>query len=1445
MKWVSSGLALLLMAFLALTYSAPSQAYRTETRSWALEGCQNLLAWQQLHPPEWNWSLTCRDMALDNTGRDNPDYLGCYAVWGHADIPSEGSYGTDQDWGRYCYGVDDDPAGGNLGLAGGCDGGEGGCPAAGAISDAGAPMVGDPINAATGNKYLEEEDYASDRWLTFRRFYNSDGNIVSTGMGYRWSHSFARKLARTDYGNGTSVATAYRPNGLREMFHRDTIGAWKGAQNNPDTLSQTVDAKGVVTAYTLWIAALKHRETYSPDGLLLRIQDATGQTETLTYSDSHTDYSVATVPNLLLSVTAPDGRQLSFAYDRNAHVSQVTLPDGRVLSYDHDSMGDVSAVTFPDGKVRQYVYNEQSLTGGTTLATALTGIVDENGTRYENTSYDSSARATSAELVGGVGRVSISYNADGSSDVTYPLGGVSHQTFATVLGAFRVGTLDKPCGECGQNYASRTYDANGYPSTFTDFLGHVSNRTYDTNGLLTQVIEAKGADEQRTTNTTWNTSLRVPLVRTVLDAHGTLVAKQGWAYNATGQVTAMCVIAPSVASTYTCTASGTPPAGVRRTVNTYCTAVDTTACPLPGLLLSSDGPRNDVKDITRYTYYLTTDESGCGTTGGPCHHLGDLQSVTSGAGLTTTYVAYDKAGRPTRIKAPNGALTDLTYTPRGWLASRTLRANVDGSASTADATTALTYNPDGTLHQFVDPDGVTTTYTYDAAHRLTDITDGNGAHVHYTLDAAGNRTGEQVLSPNGAVVRANSRTYNPLGQLTAVTDGLGRTTFSAASSDSYDANGNLVQSQDGLGIQQKQVFDGLNRLISTIRNYQGSDTATANAQSVTSYDALDRVTGFSDPDGLNTTYDIDGLGNVTGLHSPDTGTTARTFDTAGNVATSTDAMQVASTSTYDADNRLSATRYADTTANVQYKYDEADSVTGCTGSYGKGHLTRIVESNGGLVFCYDGRGNVVAKRQTVGTKTTTTAYTWTLGNRLSATVTPNGTTIRYTRDALGNITTVTATQGGVTTTVVSNSVYMPFGPLSSYRLGDGQTVTRTFDATGALTDIDSTAFSLHVKRDVMGNIKAIGDAPGVPTALETYGYDALYRLTGVNAGDGTAVEAYTYNATGDRLSKVAPGMLTGTYTYKTGTHQLTGVGTTTRQVDARGNTTANVLASGTYGFGYNPRNRLTVVQNSGTTVGSYVLNALGQRVQKVAGGVTTRFDYDEASRLLGESNGAATRDYVWMDGMPVGIVDHVGNASTAAFVHADGLGSPRVVTNAGGIVLWQWAYADNTFGEKAPTSTTGYVLNLRYPGQYFDAESGLNYNVNRDYEPATGRYIQSDPIGLDGGMSTYGYVSQNPLGSIDPLGLCEDDRCKKVKEDALEECSDTSLPTFNYGFRFWNCVNAYIAAHGCGPGGKPIPNPDESPAVAPPDDGAKRRAIGWGLGAAALRLLGALLLSSP
>ncbi|GAB3778918.1 RHS repeat-associated core domain-containing protein [Dyella agri] len=133
--------------------------------------------------------------------------------------------------------------------------------------------------------------------------------------------------------------------------------------------------------------------------------------------------------------------------------------------------------------------------------------------------------------------------------------------------------------------------------------------------------------------------------------------------------------------------------------------------------------------------------------------------------------------------------------------------------------------------------------------------------------------------------------------------------------------------------------------------------------------------------------------------------------------------------------------------------------------------------------------------------------------------------------------------------------------------------------------------------------------------------------------------------------------------------------------------------------------------------------------------------------------GTSTRDYVWMDGIPVANVDTTGTTSTIAYVTADQLGTPRAIADSSGTTVWQWAYQSNAWGEAAPTGT-GYVYNLRFPGQYADAETGLSYNVNRDYDSDTGRYMQSDPLGLKGGqLNTYAYVGNNPLEFIDQLGL--------------------------------------------------------------------------------------------
>ncbi|WP_177229299.1 RHS repeat protein [Dyella sp. OK004] len=1114
-----------------------------------------------------------------------------------------------------------------------------------------------------------------------------------------------------------------------------------------DRLAAAYDTTGAITSW-VYTTSDGQKEHYDSAGHLMSLERRDGQTQSLTYD----------VVGRLTSVADPQGRAVLFSYDAKGRVQSLQDPSGGVYQFAYDANNNLTDIAFPDTYVRHFIYGENNGTTNLAGPNDQTGVVDEAGTRIDTTRYTTwwgAVAATSGP--DGIDATGFSYSVNGVPGDTYSitdaLGAVETTSLIYMYGISKPSVVSRTCAGCQTQATSYTYDANGRLSSTIDANGHITATTYDANGLLTHKVEAQGATEQRTIDTVWDVTLRVPLQRDTKNAQSVVVNRSGWIYNAKGQPLARCDIDPVQAGSYTCVAAGNPPVGVRRSTYSYCDAVDSTQCPLVGLLLSTTGPRTDLTSTTHYSYYLTTDESGCGTAGDVCHRAGDLYQVTDALGHATTYAAYDKNGRVTRQSDANGILYDFTYHPRGWLLTRTVRANADGSASASDAVTQIAYDPTGNVSKVTDPDGVFVSYTYDAAHRLTDITDALGNRIHYTLDAAGNKTKEETFDTGGTLRRSLARTYNTLGQLTGIKDGLSRTVFDASFTDSYDANGNLVRSADALGIQRKQGYDGLNRLVSTLDNYNGTDTATQNTQSVFAYDARDQLLGVGDPDGLNTTYDYDGLGNATAVHSPDTGTTQVVYDAAGNRTQTTDAKGTVSTSTYDALNRLTAVSYADTTLNVAYHYDESDTVTGCVGSTPVGRLTRVIETAVSTVYCYDARGNVTLKRQGQSTQIDVTQYSYTLADRLSSVINPSTTTTRYTRDGAGRVTTVTVTPPGTSAgNVVSNITYLPFGPITSYTLGNGQTVTRSYDANYALTDVVSPALNLHFARGAMGNPTALGNASGANPAIETYSYDALYRLTGVT---GPNNESYTYSKTGDRLSKTASGLATGSYGYQSGMHWLTSIGSDARTYDANGNTTGNATGGETFGYGYNGHNRMTVVQRNGQTVAIYSYNAIGQRITKnvtFPQAISQRFAYDENSQLIGEY-GTTNRDYIWLGTLPIAVVDINSTTSTVNYIHADEFGTPRAITDSTGASLWQWSYQGNPFGEQQPTSSGGYVFNLRLPGQYYDAESKLANWGFRSYDAATGRSPQSDPTGLGGGLSTYAYVANTPLTGIDPLGL--------------------------------------------------------------------------------------------
>jgi len=165
-------------------------------------------------------------------------------------------------------------------------------------------------------------------------------------------------------------------------------------------------------------------------------------------------------------------------------------------------------------------------------------------------------------------------------------------------------------------------------------------------------------------------------------------------------------------------------------------------------------------------------------------------------------------------------------------------------------------------------------------------------------------------------------------------------------------------------------------------------------------------------------------------------------------------------------------------------------------------------------------------------------------------------------------------------------------------------------------------------------------------------------------------------------------------------------------------------------------------------VGEYVHNAMGQRVVKDTAGGAVHFVYDLSGRLVAEADGttgAATAEYVY-EGMPLAFL----RGGAVYYIHTDHLGTPQALTDSSGAIAWNAVY--RPFGETAHAGGS-VAFNLRFPGQYFDAETGLHYNWFRDYDPALGRYVQSDPIGLRGGWNTYGYVGGNPVRRMDWLGL--------------------------------------------------------------------------------------------
>lgn len=1179
--------------------------------------------------------------------------------------------------------------------------------------------VGNPCDAKTGDKFQQETDVDLG-WVSFTRYYHSAMSLSSGGFGAGWSHAHSMRLSpATDVvglidGSGyqtrflKSGAAYVSANGAGDRIVANATG-WKLYRAFSALL---FDANGILT------------ERQQEDGTFLRYgYDSYGRLFTLTHSS---------------------GRTLQVNYSGSSAYSPIaTLTlDGRVLAtYGYDQNGAVSSVTYADGQQRIYHYEDAR------FPTYLTGVTTEDGQRYSTFTYDDVGRVVSSRHHDGIDGVTLAYPTAGGTVVTDALG---KQTTYTLSpdgnGPRKIMAVADSAGVVEQSYYDVASDFRRRLDTVTDRKG------VKTKHLYSQVLDTESnlqVDVHTTKDALGLPQERVSEERRSVDSNRLVMTRV-----ATQEIR---ITRNSRLQPATVTVKDTGSGKARTTTFSYCETADVTAetCPQVGLLMKVDGPRTDVADTITYHYY-TADHASCASAPDSCAwRKGDLWKTVNALGQASEVLRYDSAGRVTSIKDTNGVVTDLEYSPRGWLTASKLRGD-NASTEAEDRITRIEYWPTGLVKQVTEPDGSFAAYIYDSAQRVTDVLDGLGNRVHYTLDKAGNRLKEDTTDPQGVLSRSLSRVYNTLGQLAAVKDASARATEFA-----YDSNGNISVSTDALKRVTSYEHDPLSRLVTTVQDVNGTSARTQ-----VEYTELDRIAKVIDPKGLATTYAVNALGEQTGLISPDTGTSSATYDAAGNRLTETNARGITTTYRYDALGRPISRTYADTLMNVSYTYDVGPTACTADERFPIGRLATMTDRSGNTAYCYNRFGQLTRKVQTTNGRAFTVQYAYTAAGLLSKQTYPDGTVVDYTRDGQGRISAIGVTSpGGSREVLLSGAGYYPFGPSNGWTYGNGRKFQRVWDADYrpyAMRDAAAGGLNVDLTLDAVGNLTAINSA-GETVPRISFTYDALDRLTQLRDGPtSTPIETYTYDATGNRLSLANAGG-TLVYGYPANCHRLNSVGAEARTYDAAGNTTSIGGTAREFTY-YAQPNRMNQARRNGAVVASYHYNGHGERVRRiVVAGSDAVTVYGESGQWLGDydaASGAAIQQVIWLDELPVGI--QIGPASAVArlrYIEPDHFGTPRVVIDPlRNVAVWGWDIASEAFGNSVPNEDPDLdgqkvVLDMRYPGQRYDAATGLFYNYYRDMDPATGRYVQSDPLGLEGGLSTYSYVGANPLSAVDPLGL--------------------------------------------------------------------------------------------